>query len=127
MVRGGTKGSQSFLVRGRGVSGVPLERELPGPSAAMNRSRCTLAMTEAAATDTDRRSARTAQRTGQGRGAGRHGEAPLAGAPGRDTRSVRPKKERADQPLAGPPLPYGQTPAAAASARPVSTLARCRR
>ena len=37
------------------------------PSAAMHRSRCTLAMTEAAATDTDRRSARTAQRTGQGR------------------------------------------------------------
>ncbi len=32
----------------------------------MNRSRCTLAMTEAAATDADRRSARTAQRTGCG-------------------------------------------------------------
>jgi hypothetical protein len=31
----------------------------------MNRSRCTLAITDAAATDTDRRSARTAQRTGQ--------------------------------------------------------------
>jgi hypothetical protein len=45
-------------------------------------------------------------------------------------RSVTPGpfglKGRADQPLAGPPL-LGQTPAAAASARPVSTLARCRR
>jgi len=36
------------------------------------------------------------------------------------------KKGGRTSPLAGPPL-LGQTPAAAASARPVSTLARCRR
>ena len=86
----------------------------------MNRSRCTLAMTEAAATDTERWSARTARRTGvtaNRRWQGLRGVMPA---------SFGLKRGGRTSSRTGPPS-LGQTPAAAASARPVSTLARCRR